>query len=222
MNNDELYAEDVKLRVEQVRSLPFLAVTVCNNNPIRESQLKFSKGLHDLIAAYRNENESFNHTIAEYQIIQEDFQSLALLFSKEEYIEEITESSGLRVVIHDPKRMSFPEDEGIFVSPYALTHIGVKRGCQYRCLGEEVLCRCSCLYVKFATQFKLHELFSNVGGTLGLYMGFSLLTIVEIVVLLYDLFRAAVLQRNGNNILEHVKRNSFHHVVKTSICAWFC
>ena len=41
------------------------------------------------------------------------------------YIGELSQSAGLRVVIHDTHRMPYPEDEGILVSPGSLTYLGV-------------------------------------------------------------------------------------------------
>ncbi|ESO09388.1 hypothetical protein HELRODRAFT_168369 [Helobdella robusta] len=52
---------------------------------------------------------------------------LSIIFNVEqsEYIGETTHSAGLKVVVHQPSRMAFPEDDGILVSPNALTHISV-------------------------------------------------------------------------------------------------
>ncbi|ESO09382.1 hypothetical protein HELRODRAFT_168363 [Helobdella robusta] len=52
---------------------------------------------------------------------------LSILFNVEqkEYVGQMSQSAGLRVVVHDPARMPFPEDEGILVAPNALTHIAV-------------------------------------------------------------------------------------------------
>ena len=52
---------------------------------------------------------------------------LSLMFNLEQkdYIGELTESAGLRLVVHDPRRMAFPEDEGILVAPNTLTNIGI-------------------------------------------------------------------------------------------------
>ncbi|ESO09379.1 hypothetical protein HELRODRAFT_168360 [Helobdella robusta] len=51
--------------------------------------------------------------------------SITFNVDQNEYIGKISQSAGLRVVVHDPKRMPYPEDEGILVSPNTLTHIGV-------------------------------------------------------------------------------------------------
>ncbi|ESO09376.1 hypothetical protein HELRODRAFT_168357 [Helobdella robusta] len=112
---------------------------------------------------------------------------LSIIFNVEqdEYIGEVTQYAGLRVVVHDPKKMPFPDDEGILVPPNALTHIGVQletvsrlnesygkcnsndnpiktnyqltynksycqKGCEYTCLGKEVIDRCKCKAVKYA------------------------------------------------------------------------
>ncbi|ESO09375.1 hypothetical protein HELRODRAFT_168356 [Helobdella robusta] len=48
-----------------------------------------------------------------------------------EYI-ETSETAGLRVLIHDPQRMPFPEDEGFLVATNALTHVAVEVVCFVR------------------------------------------------------------------------------------------
>ncbi|ESO09374.1 hypothetical protein HELRODRAFT_168355 [Helobdella robusta] len=45
---------------------------------------------------------------------------------QDEYIGEITQYAGLRVVVHHPRNMPFPDDEGILLAPNALTHIGIQ------------------------------------------------------------------------------------------------
>ncbi|ESO09387.1 hypothetical protein HELRODRAFT_168368 [Helobdella robusta] len=52
---------------------------------------------------------------------------LSILFyaNQFEYIGQISQSAGLRVIVHDSMRMPFPEDDAILVGPQTLTHIAV-------------------------------------------------------------------------------------------------
>ncbi|ESO09380.1 hypothetical protein HELRODRAFT_168361 [Helobdella robusta] len=247
---------------------------------------------------------------------------LSVMFNveQENYIGEISQSAGLRVVVHDPKRMPFPEDEGILVPPNALTHIGVtmiktkkmngvygscyeasddnpirtyyqrvfnysycEKGCYYTCLSKEIVKQCKCnditlnvfhefdmikpcsvkslqdircvnkvwqMYVngslacdpacpmkRFKKSFlnntqnygklevylrdfsykvvaespnyEFQQFISDIGGILGLYIGFSLLTIVEYLEFLLDLLKIICLscvryfhKKNYNSIKE--------------------
>jgi len=41
-----------------------------------------------------------------------------------EYVGDLTEAAGIRVVVHNQRDMPFPEDDSIAVSPGTLTYIG--------------------------------------------------------------------------------------------------
>ena len=53
---------------------------------------------------------------------------LSLLFNtdQDQYVGDLTEGAGIRVVVHNQTDMPFPEDESITVSPGTLTYIGAK------------------------------------------------------------------------------------------------
>ncbi|XP_071488690.1 epithelial sodium channel subunit gamma-like [Diadema antillarum] len=52
--------------------------------------------------------------------------SLELYTQQMEYMDELTEVAGFRLVIHHPVTMPFPSDDGVFVSPGLATAIGVR------------------------------------------------------------------------------------------------
>ena len=52
---------------------------------------------------------------------------LILNIDQEEYVPEVGESAGVRVVVHPQSRMPFPQDEGIVVGPGVLTSIGIRQ-----------------------------------------------------------------------------------------------
>ncbi len=58
---------------------------------------------------------------------------LQLIFNidQDEYVGELAESAGVRVVLHPRHRMPFPEDEGLSISPGELTYVGVKLVSRY-------------------------------------------------------------------------------------------
>ncbi|ESO09372.1 hypothetical protein HELRODRAFT_168352 [Helobdella robusta] len=112
--------------------------------------------------------------------------SITFNVEEDEYIGETSESAGLRVVVHDPRKMPFPEDEGVLVAPRTLTHIGVRmvremvrmngsygncyaeglpkltkfqtvfnksycqKSCYYSCIAKSIYHSCSCIYVEFS------------------------------------------------------------------------
>ena len=43
---------------------------------------------------------------------------------QDEYIGDLTEGAGIRVIVHNQTDMPFPEDQSIAVSPGMLTYIG--------------------------------------------------------------------------------------------------
>ena len=52
--------------------------------------------------------------------------ALELNAQQAEYMVGITTTAGFKVVIHDPKVMPFPEDEGISISPGFESSIGIR------------------------------------------------------------------------------------------------
>jgi len=43
---------------------------------------------------------------------------------QDEYVGDLTDGAGIRVVVHNQTDMPFPEDESVAVSPGTLTYIG--------------------------------------------------------------------------------------------------
>ena len=46
---------------------------------------------------------------------------------QEQYVKEVGDTAGIRVVVHDQSRMPFPEEEGITVRPGHSTSVGVRQ-----------------------------------------------------------------------------------------------
>ena len=46
---------------------------------------------------------------------------------QEDYVKEVGDTAGIRLVVHPQNRMPFPEDEGITVSPGHSTSIGLRQ-----------------------------------------------------------------------------------------------
>ena len=61
--------------------------------------------------------------------ISEIFLGLELLLNLEqsEYIGELADRAGARIVVHDQAKMPFPDEEGISVSPGTATEIGLRK-----------------------------------------------------------------------------------------------
>ena len=61
---------------------------------------------------------------------------LKIVFNIEqsEYIADLTQTAGVRVLIHDQKRSPFPEEEGIDISPGYATSVGITMVCLYCCV----------------------------------------------------------------------------------------
>ena len=52
--------------------------------------------------------------------------SLTINIDQGEYIGDLADHAGIRVVIHPQNTMPFPEDEGISVRPGLLTNVGLR------------------------------------------------------------------------------------------------
>ena len=52
---------------------------------------------------------------------------MVLNIDQDDYLPEVGDTAGIRLVIHPPNRMPFPEDEGITVNPGEATYIGVRQ-----------------------------------------------------------------------------------------------
>ena len=52
---------------------------------------------------------------------------MTLHIHQEEYVDELAEAAGVRVVVHPQDRMPFPADEGILANPGQATSIGIKQ-----------------------------------------------------------------------------------------------
>ncbi|ESO09377.1 hypothetical protein HELRODRAFT_168358 [Helobdella robusta] len=320
------YDVNVQINVIQAMSTTFPAVTICNINPIRKSQIENVAEMNHLVKKYNNKIEKFNcnRSASKYNLIPQslfnlfiktpttihdrcipkfgqtkdgrderlDFQfsnemqelyqtlndsikytighdiydlvvecdysgglcvlenqhgncftynsilnnkvlkstvmsgpkyGLSITFNvqQEEYIDEISQTAGLVVVVHDPKRMPFPEDcfsqcshlcwnqngdcvfsaicsskntssmccaakdACLLVDPNNLSPVLIKNNN----FGKLIVYFESLSYsaISETPSCEVQQLLSDIGGVLGLYIGFSLLTIVEFIVLIYDL-----------------------------------
>ncbi len=52
---------------------------------------------------------------------------LELYIEQDEYIAELSDAAGVRVVIHNQTQMPFPEDEGFTISPGSQANMGLER-----------------------------------------------------------------------------------------------
>ena len=52
---------------------------------------------------------------------------LILNIDQDDYLPDMGESAGVRVVVHPQNRMPFPQDEGVLVGPGMLTSMGVRQ-----------------------------------------------------------------------------------------------
>jgi len=55
--------------------------------------------------------------------------SLTFNVDQDDYIGDMADGAGLRVVVHDQSQMPFPEYSGIAVNPGQLTYIGASMVC---------------------------------------------------------------------------------------------
>ena len=53
--------------------------------------------------------------------------SLELYVEQDEYMELLTDSAGIRLMIHNQTSMPFPEDQGLSVRPGTKTFVGIKK-----------------------------------------------------------------------------------------------
>ncbi|ELT94546.1 hypothetical protein CAPTEDRAFT_212309, partial [Capitella teleta] len=53
--------------------------------------------------------------------------TLTLYAEQKEYLPDITDALGFRVMVHNATRMPFPEDEGFNISPGFKTSVGIKK-----------------------------------------------------------------------------------------------
>ena len=51
---------------------------------------------------------------------------MRLFVEQFEYIESLSDSAGVRVVVHNQTQMPFPEDDGISVNPGTKTAVGIR------------------------------------------------------------------------------------------------
>ncbi len=52
---------------------------------------------------------------------------MELYLEQDEYVSDLTESAGMRLVVHKPLSMAFPEDKGFFLHQSTLTSIALKQ-----------------------------------------------------------------------------------------------
>ena len=74
-----------------------------------------------------------------------------------QYIGDLTESAGMKVLVHNANHMPFPEDQGVTVAPGELTSIGVLL------VGWLMLYICSEISLKTAL---VHKFFTPLGRDL--------------------------------------------------------
>ncbi|XP_063446611.1 degenerin unc-8-like [Mytilus trossulus] len=70
--------------------------------------------------------------------------SLILYMDKEEYLKQISEGYGARVLIHNRDTYPYPLEEGVFVPSSSETQIGLRMFCQTLCSQELFFKTCGC------------------------------------------------------------------------------
>ena len=53
--------------------------------------------------------------------------SLELYIEQNEYVRELSESAGVKLIIHEQNKMIFPDDEGFYLSPGFITAIALQK-----------------------------------------------------------------------------------------------
>ncbi|KAJ8033448.1 Amiloride-sensitive sodium channel subunit beta-2 [Holothuria leucospilota] len=139
---------------------------------------------------------------------------LTLFIEHHEYVGLLTEESGIRLIAHPRNIYPHPEDVGLSVAPGFSTSIGIRK----RHLAEKLRKRWYLLpalenvatarenFVKLKIYFEelnyelveqipahtIESVSGTTGGLLGLYVGFSVITVSEFIVLLYDIIAVAL------------------------------
>ncbi|KAK2152958.1 hypothetical protein LSH36_313g01036 [Paralvinella palmiformis] len=67
-----------------------------------------------------------------------------LNLNQNEYLPELGDTAGIRIVVHQKNRMAFPEDEGVTISPGHSTLIGLRKACKKTCYQKNVIKTCAC------------------------------------------------------------------------------
>ena len=52
---------------------------------------------------------------------------MILNVNQKEYLPKLLDTAGIRLVVHEPGRIPFPEDEGITASPGYSTSVGIRK-----------------------------------------------------------------------------------------------
>jgi len=52
---------------------------------------------------------------------------LTVNIDQHDYVKEAGDTAGLRLIVHSPDRLPFPEDEGLTLSPRRTTSIGLRK-----------------------------------------------------------------------------------------------
>ena len=53
--------------------------------------------------------------------------SMEIYVDQLEYLQDLSDAAGVRLVIHNQTRMPFPEDEGFSIMPGTRTSVGIER-----------------------------------------------------------------------------------------------
>ncbi|ESO89679.1 hypothetical protein LOTGIDRAFT_218777 [Lottia gigantea] len=112
-------------------TLEFPAITVCNVNPIRKSQLYLaSPALRNIVDIADPGN--IVRKLEEYKFPDENGMvpipgmQLIVYLEDKEYIRGLTSGSGAQVVIHDRNTCPFPQNDGIAIASGTESNIGLR------------------------------------------------------------------------------------------------
>ncbi|KAK2167591.1 hypothetical protein LSH36_26g10055, partial [Paralvinella palmiformis] len=129
--------------------------------------------------------------------------TLMIYIEKHEYIEGLTQGEGMRVVIHPYNTMPFVTENGVAVSPGQETFIGMRMYCYNYDLDIShntwILLTINFFSstIKYDleishntwpdTSFWFEQFISDFGGTIGLWVGASFITGIELLEFLFQL-----------------------------------
>ncbi|ELU13553.1 hypothetical protein CAPTEDRAFT_63286, partial [Capitella teleta] len=126
------YPVDVTIRLLHQSELNFPAVTVCNMSPLKQSAVDASASQAQSLRRRKKRatvpSKDDNNAVATTQQVSTvERLHMIINIDQDDYVKEVGDTAGIRMVAHPQTRMPFPEDEGITVSPGHSTSIGLRQ-----------------------------------------------------------------------------------------------
>ncbi|ELU13552.1 hypothetical protein CAPTEDRAFT_146895 [Capitella teleta] len=125
------YPVDVTIRLLHQSELNFPAVTVCNMSPLKQSAVDASasqaQSLEDASSCASDPTTPPTSPPSTTTCLIFEGLHMIINIDQDDYVKEVGDTAGIRMVAHPQTRMPFPEDEGITVSPGHSTSIGLRQ-----------------------------------------------------------------------------------------------